>query len=256
MSLYTTDQLDQWLSDLEKKRITPDTLVPGPFFDCSILHALLHTSLSKRQQLRYLTRFIDLGCDVDVYTGPFTPITLEIENLSLNSYDDSVLKYMLQYHKKGHQSDITIMVKTLLLMNGRLFKEIAATGKIDPNTTKPTGGNVLHAVIDNFDKYLTHSVQLIFDVFPDIDRNSLNRKQVSPLAHAINKNQIEIAQLFAKNGCEIIGTITNPKALVDTELVNKFPGDFYEAFPGIENYVLETGKLKLLPEHTTTVFCF
>lgn len=251
---YSFDELNSFLFSLKIRDIKPDHLVDGEYGQLTLLQAVLMSEELVPDKLDLLKKFIDLGCNVDDYSSTMTAISYAAMSSSFMDYWPLV-EYMLNYHEKGHMSDLDIMRVAAKSYDVDMLRKVIKSGKIDVNTTRMRGNHILH-ILTSDEGYKDQLVDIL-DIAPEILINPIHRKGYSPLTNAINNlNDSGVLTMLNKRNARIIGEVEKPKMVVDYGITSRYEGDFWNDFPEMINYAVESGRENLLPKTITDIFIF
>ena len=255
MAYFTTEQIDEWFDDLKDGVIKPDHLVEDNFGKLSLLHAVLMSEHSHLSKLNRIKSMINLGCDVDKYSGHSTPISMAAQGVANGPNNLPIVKTMLDYHQKGHRSDLNIMESASGSLDEGMFEMIIKSGKVDTNVTQMKGSHILHHLVDVVD--FAELISLLWKYAPDTIPNPIHRKGYSPLTKAINEGEKEtILAMLENKDAKIFGNVEFPEVIIDFDMVDRYDGDFYEDFPEMVDYASRSGKEYLLPKTIRDLFIF
>jgi len=254
MAQFTTEEIDDLLEELEEGKIKPDHLIDDQFGKITLLHAILMSEHSHLSKLSRLKAFINLGCDVDTYSGHSTPISMAAGGVASGPDNIPLVKLMLKHHKKGHRSDLNILEAASGSLDLGMFEEVLKTGMVDTNVTQMKGSHILHHLADNED--FAPLIDLVFKYAPDTNPNPIHRRGYSPLTHAINFDGQLNAIALKKNGGKMIGKIGDPFTVVDLEMTGDYDGNFFDDYPDAVEYTVNNNKEHLLPKEVVDMFLF
>ena len=250
---FSKKQINDWLTQLEKGEIKPNHTVSGAMGDFTLLQAILKSEFPVSIKHSKLKKFIELGCDVDQFSATMTPISMAAVGTSNDEDFKPLIVLMLQYHEKGHMSDLNILRSASISLDYEMFPFIIRQNKIDLNATR-SKTHILHYLAKDNSTFIIND---LFEYAPNTLPNPINRKGFSPLSIAINElNKNGIVALSRNKNTKIIGKITAPKMVIEHELIDRYEGNFFEDFPEMTTYAFNTGKEYLLPKTATDIFLF
>lgn len=250
MGLFHEWKILELLDELKKGEITPDYMVSGEWTNYTILQALINSE-TFANRLVIAQEFIDLGCDPDQYgAGSGTAISLAASNGSWQ-----FVEFLLDFHKKGHSSDLNILRSAASSIYSDTFKKILLTKKVDVNTTQLNGKHILHHLV--FDNTAYENIKILWERSPEIVVNPIDKKGQSPLTISLNNNYLEVAKALAENKESLIlGKLTNSHGVIDLEIIDRFNGDFWSLPDNPTQYALDVKKDYLLPDTVKDIFLF
>jgi|SaaInlStandDraft_4_1057021.scaffolds.fasta_scaffold32529_2 hypothetical protein len=250
-------EIDTLLHQLKNGTIKYDHKLKGEFHDIGLLDMVLSSRYSIATKHNLIERFIKLGCDVDEFSYSSTPLS----NAAFGAEEGDLTKIvslMLEYHKKGHMSEHNILKSAAKSFDDNMFKTVIQHKNIDINTTRFKGSHILHYLAET-EGYDTH-IKDLFLFRPDVIVNPINRKGFSPLALSINnKLDFNIIDLLMNIDARIFGEITNPQAIIDYEIVDRYDGGsikFWQDHGDVMSYALKSNKGSLLPQEVIDTFLF
>jgi len=252
---YSTDEINKLLENLKNGKQHPQHMVAGDYGDITLLQAVIKSELSITNKLKMIKQFIELGCKVDQYSSSMTTISLAVGGAGNHDDMKPIINEMLKHHIRGHMSDLDILHSASHSMDIKMFEFIISHKKIDINTTRLGGSHILHRLATS-DVY-KNDITLLFKKRPEVLPNPIDRKGYSPLAIAINSLNSECVTALVKNeNSKIMGTLLNPKLIVDWCAVNRYNGNFWQDYPEMVEYACKTGKENILPKEITDIFIF
>jgi len=252
MAVFKREQIQGWFEELKAGEISPDHMVQGEFGEQTLLHALLNSEIPKSKQFWYLKQFIEEGCDVDKFASFSTPISLAASGVASGVNNISLVEYMLEYHQKGHRSDLNIIKAAVDSLDVGMFEAVLESGKIDTNVTQ-MGSHILHhlADVEGYDD----TIKKLFELAQDTNPNPIHRNGASPLTIALNAGMEKNALQLAVFGGKIIGRLEAAILAIDLGMVSDYDGEFWNDFPETLGYALENGSDEI-PEEIKDVFLF
>ncbi len=256
----TVEEYQDLIKQLENGTIKPDHKVEGANGPVSLLVSALerfHSKFTGEVKENIINSFLELGCDPDQLesVGGMTPLEMACMGGKYQGSFAPIVKMMLAHNTKGDLSDLNVMKAAAKSLNWDMFSVVIKSGKVDVNATRMQGSHILHYLAT--EATFSNHLEAILSQFPDLTRNPVNRKGLSPFAVAINSANTNALNLFKKyQDTQIIGKIEQPTYVVAYDIVDRYVGNFWVDYPEMIDYAIKCGKEYLLPKMITDVFIF
>ena len=256
----TKEDFEKLIQQLKSGEIKPDYKVDGESKSVSLLTAALecfHSKFTGEIKENVINSLLELGCDPDQleYVGGMTPLVMACMGGKYQGSFATIVKMMLVHHTKGDLSDLNVMKAAAKSLNWDMFSVVVKSGKVDVNATRMQGSHILHYLAT--EPFFSNHLDTILSEFPDLIRNPVNRKGLSPFAVAVNSLNTNALNLFKKyQDTQIIGKLEQPTYVVAYDLVDRYVGNFWNDYPEMINYAIKCGKENLLPNVITDIFIF
>lgn len=253
------EAIEKFIDLLKQGKIKPDHSVKGSddwgTSRLSLLQYVINCDyVSVSEKIGYIKTMISLGCDVDQMVSNWSPLEMAVSGGSDDGYIEMATE-LLKHHKFGDLTDLNILKSAAKSITIGMFELVIDSKKVDINATRLHGSHILHYLAE--ESSFASSIGIIIIRAPEIEVNPINRHGFSPLAIAINKENVSgMKMLKGHKDAKIIGKLHEPELVVAYDLVDRYDGNFFGDFPKMIEFAIKMGRTHLIPKEVSDIFLF